>query len=768
MNFDYNRLKAVFESKKREFYIFFSLFILIFSMVRLYPQGSVGNVEQWINLTNSMFARSQDFLFSYGPLYWLVGGATTPYSATTYWCAILFLSLNFAFFWTVMILLCIKFKKYFVFGLAFLLFILTLQVNSALFLWPLMILAYIELYKERESAISWQGYFILGLIVGFEFYVRFFFGLVASAIFASYIVSHFRNRSAVTSLVAFGSAIILSYVAIGLVIFHDAISILNYLKINMQLNFGNSVDMTLDVSNTVSTYVCVSIVLLCFIAHCILVKRYLLLTYVGLWVILFKLGFGRSDHYNTYFVVPMVIMSLLLACDRLPLGRVTSSISLLSLLYLASHQTFPGAATMNPFATAFNFSSSYNDRLVNTYTEYKLDSKFIDEIKNSTIDVYPYNNEYLIANNLNYVTRPLFQNYMTLTPVLDGMNKAFFESKERPEFVLWTGGLTCYSKDCNIFEGFDYKYSLNEDPLTSTSILNNYDIHSVTKGRGDIPVVLMKAKPDIHQEDYTTIATQEMSFGTWYNIPKGHDGIIKVQPDFEFTLAGRLKNLLFRGGIVKVKYKLENGEVKEYRLNILNASSGVWASPLLTGLTPDGIQGEKVKSVMFETSSVFYLKPSFQAKFIALNNSDIQIKPRVINYNKAAVLSGINSVTPVLCDGSIDEINSKPAAQAGQEESAGLQVKGWLAASSAKGVLYDKSLLVLKSKEGEPQYFTTDVSNRPDVADAFHHPVLAEAGFSTLVDIRNMDGDYSVSLAGVRGNQLFSCTNTHFNLKFVH
>lgn len=767
MNSYFSRLKLALCRHQKELFIFFSLFVFIFSSVRIYPAGSIGNVEQWINLTNSMFARNQDFLFSYGPLYWLVGGVATPFNQVTYWLAVFFLSFNFAFFWTGLVLICIDAKRYIEFASAFLIFILTLQVNSALFLWPLIIVTYIEFYKERKITLSWKAFALLGAIVGFEFYVRFFFGLIACVIFVTYLISHLPAKHIIHSLFSFCMALFISYFIIGLLIFHNPVSLYSYIKINMQLNFGNSVDMTLDVTNTISTYICAFIVLVCFVIHTFIVRRYLLLTYVAIWVILFKLGFGRSDHYNTYFVVPMIIISLILVCEKMPIGRIIFGICFVSLFYMATHQTFPGAATIRPFATAFNFDESYNDRMKSIYSEYKLDSKIIDLVKDSTIDVYPYNNEYLIANDFNYTTRPLFQNYMTLTPVLDGMNRNYFESTERPEFVLWTGGLTCYSKDCNLFEGFDYKYTLNEDPLTSTSILNNYDISAITNGRGGVPVVLMKRKEQIYKTNYTTLTEQEMHFGVWYQIPEFDKGIVKVQPHFEFTLLGRLKNLLFRGGIVKVKYKTENGDVKEFRLNILNSASGVWASPLLTGITLESIQGEPVKALMFETDSIYYLKPTFTAKFIQLNNTTIHVKPRVINYNKLAILSNIDATTSIFCDGSIDEINNKAASSASSEVSSSLQVKGWLAASSAKGELYDQTLLVLKAANASSQFFSTHESKRPDVANAFKHAHLDDAGFSTLVDARKLQGDYSVSLAGLRGKKVYTCNNINLNIKFI-
>ena len=59
--------------KRNDFKFLAILFFIIFTLAHSKPMNSdtVGGLEQWLNLTNSMLDGSGSFMFSYGPLYYL-------------------------------------------------------------------------------------------------------------------------------------------------------------------------------------------------------------------------------------------------------------------------------------------------------------------------------------------------------------------------------------------------------------------------------------------------------------------------------------------------------------------------------------------------------------------------------------------------------------------------------------------------------------------------------------------------------------------------
>ena len=606
-------LKGRFDA---EWLAFGLVFIAVLSELRFSTtSGSAGNVEQWVNLTNAMFYGKQDFLFSYGPLFWLTGGATSMHNVYAYWASVAFISTVQAFFWAVLFILSFKARGYLLFGVAYFLFFNSLVFSSAFFLWPLAVVAFLEYSRPSPLKLEGKWLFLLGIATGFFFYVRFFYGTFAVVTFGTYFLTRAwfeRRLSDLLFLVAGGA---LAYVVFGALIFHHGISLIDYFTINSQLNFGNSVDMILDVDNARRTYAAAAVVFVCLNIYTLWRRPRLFLTVNALFVVLFKIGFSRTDHYLTYFVAPSAVLICVALFDGSRWGKLLFVIAAGALFHISVVPSFPGAPVKIALVAGTDFSVPYETRMAQAYAQYKLPPSLLQKIGRSAIDVYPYNNEYFYANGLNYVHRPLFQNYMTLTPRLDAMNQAFFESTERPKFVLWTAGIMCPGTNCNPFEAFDEKLALNEDPLTSATLLLNYHVVDRFDTPNGGPAAIFEENPSVTPYSERAIASQSMKLGVWYSVPHATGGVVKLKPALKFTLWGRLRNLLFRGAPLKVKYRLASGQVLEYRANVLNAPSGIWVTPLPTSFE---LEGPEVESIMLETRVSGYLETAFDAQWVLI------------------------------------------------------------------------------------------------------------------------------------------------------
>lgn len=748
-------LESLLARYKTEVLAFFSVFVLVFSSMKMYSTAaSSGNVEQWVNLTNQVFYEGRDFLFSYGPLYWLVGGSSSQYSIYTYWGAILFVSLVNGAFWSLVFTLVNRARSYVFFAVAFFLFFNGLAFSAAFFLLPFALVAYFECSKDKPLVVSAQWMAVLGAVVGFLFYVRFFYGLVGLATFGSYFFVRLFSEKKISRLVCFVAAVIVAYVFVGLVIFHDNSSIVNYLIINKNLSFGNSVDMTLDIVNSRRTFVAAFLVAALLNVYLLLKRRSLLLTVNVLLLLLFKLGFSRTDHYLGYFVIPTAALALIMVFDRNWLGRALFVMAMVCLYYLSINPSYSGAPTKDSLLPAIDFRAGYQERMQGLYSDFKLDDGLLKRVGDSTIDVYPYNNEYAFANKLNYTHRPSFQNYMTLTPALDSMNKDFFESSARPKFVLWTAGVACGSESCNVFDAFDQKFSLNEDPLTVNAILLNYHVVSVSKGKGGVPLMLLEANDGRAVYSETQLSETVMKFGEWNKVPKFSGGMVKVIPNFELTLYARLKNLLFRGNILKVRYKLVSGGIREYRLNILNSKSGVWVTPLLDNFE---FSGDAVDSVMFVSDSTHYFKSEFNSAWIGVQVPKVHNKAIAVN-SVSTSISGVLKNSVIACEGSIDLMNGAGPTSTTLNVTDLLKLQGWLVHSTKNGTLFDKTYLTLTDKKGSRIFVLTNGEARGDIGVAFKNPALNAAGFNGLLDLSTLSGTYKLGMGGLRGSEFYSCS----------
>jgi hypothetical protein len=737
-------------------------------------RNSIDNAEHWVNLTNAMFIDGQSFIFSYGPLFWLVGGVVEHYNIWTYYLTIIFSLLFYAtVVWSILVL-TYKSRGYFFLALTVICFFSLYYIKVFLFIWPLLFLFYHQYTSHKQFFINARLCLLLGAMAGILLYVRFFYGLIAVAVLGGYLAIQFLKGMSFKEVVSFILAFAISSFITGMVIYGDVSLVARYFIINMQLSYGNAVDMTLDIKNYRFVFVCSFIVLGCFIAYGLGKQRLFLLPLIATWLLLFKLGYGRADHYITYFVVPCAFIMLLISFDKGYFTKVIFLVSFFSLYYLGTHPaylnsprlglaftTFNIPSVNNPFRLPFNKQVAYEDRMSQNYEQYKLDAQFIDSIAKNTVDIYPYNNEYIYANHLNYKPRPLFQNYMTLTPKLDQANADYFNSGVRPQKVIWNSGLACGDADCNSFIGIDNKYILNEDPLTSMALLENYLITGFTHGRKNEPMLLLSQREKALPANFKVKKIERMKFGEWYPLPDGKSNIVKIFPDFHITMTGRVKNLFFRGDVVRINYKLKSGVLKQYRLSIINSRSGVWASPLLDGFDINGFTGEDVAEVMFETDSSYYFEPEFDAKMVVAESPLLKYHRKKIKYNQPVILPSFVKVKDIDCEASIDQKNEPVLYEEGRTP---LFVKGWLAKSTVQGTIFDESYITMIDKNKRIFYFSTSEVKRGDLISVFGKPTLENAGYASNVDTSAFHGEYIVGLSGRTGNDVFVCKNMQFPL----
>lgn len=85
-------------------------------------------------------------------------------------------------------------------------------------------------------------------------------------------------------------------------------------------------------------------------------------------------------------------------------------------------------------------------------------------IGDEPVDVFGYSQDYAIANELNYVPRPVFQSYSVYTPRLAELNDRFYRSPRAPDWVLFELG------------SIDGRYPGLEDSLALRTILHDYRI----------------------------------------------------------------------------------------------------------------------------------------------------------------------------------------------------------------------------------------------------------------------------------------------------
>lgn len=743
--------------------LFAVIFCLLFAYLHSNPMNgnSIRGVEQWINMTNSMFYGNKDFLFSYGPLYWLTGGTVTQYSELTYWLSLTFMSLVAATFWFLLIKLTKSIHAWCAFIIVFFLYLNNLMFPSVFLLWPFLLVVLFENHKgvKRQGMAlpySLKIIIFLGLVTGAFFYVRFLYGMVAAATFGSYFLYKSIQYKKPGVIFYFVIALFLAYVAVGLAIFHDLVSMKDYITINSQLNFGNAVDMTYD--NVLPIGVYIAFIIIFFAMNLFLISHYpaLILTFNGLMIIFIKLGFGRADHYLNYFIIPISVIAMITCFNSRKRWFGVFVTVLGSLVFISFVPVVAGFSIAKPFYKHEDFSKSPEQRIAEKYKNYLLPESILAIIGKASVDVYPYNNEFVFANHLNYKNRPLFQNYMTLTPILDKMNQHYFESNNRPEFVIWHAGQNCFNETCNSFEGFDGKYALNEDPLTTNAIMLNYHVVQHFIDKNNKPVMLLQAnKGLVHYQPNISFSGNE-KFDRWIDVPNSVHGIVKIIPRFKLTNYAKMKNLMFRGDVLYVHYLLYSGEEKKFRLNILNAGSGVLASPLLNSFP---YVGDKVKKIKFTATSSNYFYPEFKYSWenLSLENMDIH------SSYPGEIISSPDyegERTSASCEGYLESV--KFSAQNNQRQ---VSIVGWSKVPLAEDTAPDDIFVHNVDEKGKEYFVRTRIVAREDVASHFKNNKLRLTGFEVQYELPEVTGENALGLAVLQGHKFYTCKNLSYRYR---
>ncbi|WP_380179126.1 hypothetical protein [Kalamiella sp. sgz302252] len=743
--------------------LFAVFFCLLFAYLHANPMNgnSIRGVEQWINMTNSMFYGSNDFLFSYGPLYWLTGGTTTQFSQLTYWLSLAFMSSVAATFWFLLVKLTNSVQAWVAFIIVFFLYLNNLVFPSIFLLWPFLLVSYFEFAKKTPSdkkdfPCSIAMLVFLGLLTGAFFYIRFLYGMVSAATFGSYFLVKAINKKNLKAILFLVTAIIFAYFIVGLFVFHNVASLKSYIIINSQLNFGNAVDMTYDNVLPAKIYAAFLVIFIAINLFLLFHSPSMILTFSGLMLIFIKLGFGRADHYLNYFIIPIAVIAMVACFNARIRWFSVFAVSLASLLLISSVPVMPWFSIPKPFYTHEDFKKSPQERVANKYTQYILPDSVVEIIGKGSVDVYPYNNEFVFANHLNYKSRPLFQNYMTLTPGLDKLNQHYFESNDRPDFVIWHAGQTCYSETCNSFEGFDGKYALNEDPLTSTAIMLNYHVIENFIDKNNKPVMLLKANETQVSYQPERSLNFTAKFDTWIDVPSSLSGLTKIIPAFELSTYARLKNFLFRGDVLYVHYLLYSGDEKTYRLNVLNANSGVVASPLLNAFP---YIGDRVKKIKFTVHSSNYFKPTFKYMWdhVPLAGIDAQS-----SYPGEVITTPEHegNVQAANCEGYIEKVEFTNSANERQ-----VAIYGWSKTPLPDAAAPDNIFIHNLDEKGKEYYVRTKQVVREDVAQHFKNNELRRTGFEVKYRLPAITGENNFGIVVMKGGDLFRCENLNYHYR---
>lgn len=180
-----------------------------------------------------------------------------------------------------------------------------------------------------------------------------------------------------------------------------------------------------------------------------------------------------------------------------------------------------------------------------------------------TWDVYSYSQSILLANNVPWSPRPVFQSYSAYGPELAKLNAAHLRGPSAPDNILFS------------VSPIDGRLPALEDGLSWLTLVNDYSQQSrigdyvvLRHDRGASPAAL---KP---------LTQVNMQLGQSLPVPPGNTPIW-AKLDLTPSIAGRIANVLFAAPEVRIELSFADGRTESYRYIASMGATGFLVSPLI-------------------------------------------------------------------------------------------------------------------------------------------------------------------------------------------
>ena len=168
------------------------------------------------------------------------------------------------------------------------------------------------------------------------------------------------------------------------------------------------------------------------------------------------------------------------------------------------------------------------------------------------IDVGAYDQFMLLANDLNYHPRPVFQSYAAYTPTLARYNGEFFRSARAPRYVMTRWGT------------IDNRFPPQDDPQMLLELAWNYRPLFVEKD-----FLLLEKRPtvDANHRRGRVVFDRVIAFGEKVDVPwKPEDGLLTLSLDIDYKMNGALRRTLLRAPPVFLEVGYPRKQTRKYRI----------------------------------------------------------------------------------------------------------------------------------------------------------------------------------------------------------
>lgn len=363
-----------------------------------------------------------------------------------------------------------------------------------------------------------------------------------------------------------------------------------------------------------------------------------------------------------------------------------------------------------------------------------------------TTDIYSTDQADVIASRAHWDPRPVVQSYAAYDRFLADRNRDHLLGDSAPDNIVFR------------VEPIDGHPPSLEDGPSWWPLLTRYQ---PTAFDGTLYVHRRASSAPIPQLEPFGETTGNV--GWKVQVPPTN-ALLFAEIDLEPTLLGRLASTLYKLPPVLIAVKLASDPGLEtniaYRYIPSMGRLGFLLSPLVQTTEQvsrlygprDYLARQRVAWFKIApTGGSFWWKRTFRVRFTQLDLAP-SFDPRSL-YKLAKRLDSAPGEAEH-CDNVIDQLDG--AAPPGEYNAVGvLLVRGWAAHDThtpAKTIA-----IALTDEHGDTQIFAAEREQRPDVAEYFHDPAMADTGYSAAIDVADLNGRFVIGPAVGDGNELAIC-----------
>lgn len=501
--------------------------------------------------------------------------------------------------------------------LALLLFLLFLDFRfSFLFL----ILLLLEEFRTSKNMLYAAA---AALLVSVAFYVRAYTGIISLTAFYSCLLFLPNEGSRSSTRQGWLAASFPPAIAIlfWLFLFGSMQQFGQYWVGFLELSLGNSAAVALYPQNVWWLLIPAILLMLLFLIST--PKRqqpHLAVSLSLVFLLSLKYALSRQDYGHLLALMQFCCVSgiFLLALNPNPLRRILLLLPALAAFYAAfffsNHIKNYRLIKVAPVAYISNlFTGHAQEQLLASKEALEKDYRLPKQVfgKAGSIDCYPYNYYPAMYSGLPLSPRPVVQAYAAYTPWLDAQDSLHFSSAKAADVLVW------HDNPREDFLRLTGQYLLNEEPKTLLAMMGRYRYQEKEKRS----LVYHQRSSALSWE----VQTSESFTGRWKDwipLPINSTAILRLKADFSRKPLGKIKSFLLKETAVFIEYKFADGSLRKFRLNPLNAQSGIWVSPFIDDPF-DNCRSMEVQEVRFTAldDSEYQEEIDLHWQFVSLTNA---------------------------------------------------------------------------------------------------------------------------------------------------